>query len=519
MYWADEIAETILTRRPAKSIYRVHDYKTPSGRIHVGALRGVVVHGIVARALEARGQKVSYVYGFDDFDPMDGFPVYLPESFRQYMGMPLSAIPSPEPGFASFADYYAQEFTAVFRAMGFEPTILSMTEVYKSGQMNEAVRIALDNAAAVRKVYKEISGAERGEDWYPLSVVCPNCGKIGTTRTYAWDGELVSFRCEPTMVKWAQGCGHEGQISPFNGNAKLLWKVDWAAKWFLLQEDFETAGKDHMTKNGSFDVASAICRQAYNAEPPIGREFPYEWLLIGGKKMSSSKGVGASAKEVAEVLPGQLLAFLFSSTKPNRHLDFNLDGNTLPLLYDDYDRAIQAYNQDPASDLAKTIEYIKPAEQVVPTYTMRFSKVAFLSQMPNIDLWQMAEAEKGSPLSPEDRAELTERLTFAQRWLADFAPEEMRFTLQTTLPAITLTDAQKQFLQSIRDFMVSNQPDGVQLHEQIHALKTELNLPPKEAFGVIYQLFLAKDSGPQAGWFLAALDRDFVLERLSQALA
>ncbi|TSC96503.1 MAG: hypothetical protein CEN88_334, partial [Candidatus Berkelbacteria bacterium Licking1014_2] len=42
-----------------------------------------------------------------------------------------------------------------------------------------------------------------------------------------------------------------------------------------------------------------------------------------------------------------------------------------------------------------------------------------------------------------------------------------------------------------------------------------LHISPKAAFGAIYQLFLGKDSGPQAGWLLASLERKTVIERLN----
>jgi lysyl-tRNA synthetase class 1 len=51
----------------------------------------------------------------------------------------------------------------------------------------------------------------------------------------------------------------------------------------------------------------------------------------------------------------------------------------------------------------------------------------------------------------------------------------------------------------------------------VHALKNELGLPAKEAFGAIYLVFLGKPSGPQAGWFLASLDPAFVRARLREA--
>lgn len=516
MYWADDIAEQVLARK--KALFRVHDYKTPSGRIHIGSLRGVVIHSIVTRVLKAQGAKAEFTYGFDDYDPMDGFPVYLPESFRQYMGHPLSEIPSPESRAANFGSYYAKEFIEVFHSLGIEPTIVWSSELYKTGQFNEAIRISLDKAAIIRKIYKEVSGAERPDDWYALSVICPKCGHIGTTRVYAWDREQVSFRCEPAMVKWAVGCGYEGKISPFDGKSKLPWKVEWAAKWFIFKNDFETAGKDHMTKGGSFDVAAAIAHEVFETEPPIGRQYPYEFLLIGGKKMSSSKALGASAREVAEMLPTHLLHFFIARTKPSRHLEFEPGGMTVPLLYGEYDKAIAAYHTEPESDLAKTIQYTKTDDQVIPYHTMRFSQVAFLSQMPNVDVWQVAKEEKGSELSAEDKAELTDRLNYAKRWLADYAPDEFRFKLQEKLPQIALSESQKTFLKRVHELLSKGQLSGPELHEKLHELKNELGIPPKDAFSSIYQTFLAKDSGPQAGWFLAALDRDFVLKRLQEAI-
>ena len=58
---------------------------------------------------------------------------------------------------------------------------------------------------------------------------------------------------------------------------------------------------------------------------------------------------------------------------------------------------------------------------------------------------------------------------------------------------------------------------GEELHAHLHALRAEMGLTPRDAFGAIYQAFLGKDSGPQAGWFLTALDRQFVLRRLREA--
>jgi hypothetical protein len=59
-----------------------------------------------------------------------------------------------------------------------------------------------------------------------------------------------------------------------------------------------------MTRGGSFDRAGAIVEAIYGYPRPFS--IPYEWLLIGGKKMASSKGVGVPAADFAELLrPGR----------------------------------------------------------------------------------------------------------------------------------------------------------------------------------------------------------------------
>jgi lysyl-tRNA synthetase class 1 len=43
-----------------------------------------------------------------------------------------------------------------------------------------------------------------------------------------------------------------------------------------------------------------------------------------------------------------------------------------------------------------------------------------------------------------------------------------------------------------------------------------MGISPKDAFSAIYLSILGKDSGPQAGWLLASLDKEFVVKRLKE---
>ena len=505
MFWLDRIFGQIEAERKAKiasgTPLVVRDEKTPSGRVHIGSMRGVAIHGAIAERLAEAGVPHVFKYEFNDTDPMDGFPEYLPESFRQYMGMPLFRIPSPDGVAKNFAEYFADEFKSVITQSGFAPEFYRMSELYLSGQMDDAIRTALDRAADIRRIYREVSGSEKPDDWYPLNVICENCGKVGTTKVFAWDGTEVSYKCYKTAVKWAEGCEHEGKVSPFGGAATFPFKVEWPAKWKVVGVDIEGAGKDHTTKGGARDVAAHIAQEVFAYEVPINA--PYEFFLVGGKKMSSSKGQGSSAKEIADLVPAKIFRLALLGKEINQQVNFDPEGDTIPVLYDQYDKLADGYNATQDDDYARLFTYIH-ANRQVPTFAgelPRFSQVAFVVQMPHMDL------DKEFPQA--DKVELHERAEYAKRWLAKFAPEKFVFKLQEMLPAVELSASEKLNLASFAQFLESNPSASAEdMHTKLHELK---------AFKEIYKIFLGKESGPKAGWFLASLDRDFVRTRMSEA--
>jgi lysyl-tRNA synthetase class 1 len=253
---------------------------------------------------------------------------------------------------------------------------------------------------------------------------------------------------------------------------------------------------------------------------PVPYAFAYEFLLYGGKKMGSSKAVGATAAEILEVLRPELARFLIVRPLPRRQLEFDPRGETIPTLYDEYDRAAAAYFHEAENpDLARTFYYSRIAGDPPRSYRPRFAKVAYLLQMPTVDLPRAIAREKGAPLTEADREELEHRVADARRWLTAYAPEHYKFEVLARLPTSVamLTRVQRQYLARIAESLGGRAWTGEELHAHLHALKAEMGLTPREAFGAIYQAFLGKDSGPQAGWFLTALDPQFVVQRLREA--
>ncbi|MBP6923951.1 MAG: lysine--tRNA ligase [Candidatus Pacebacteria bacterium] len=523
MFWADAIADEV-ERRYASLISSgqpivIRDEKTASGQVHVGSLRSASMHAIVADVLKSRGHNVKFLFEINDFDPMDGIPNYLDTAtYEQYMGVPLCNIPSPEPGFDNFAEYYGQEYVSVLKKIGFGAEVYRASELYRSGAMNEMIQKALERRAVVRDIYFRISKSEKPEDWYPLNVICENCGNLSATKITGFDGELVDYTCSSDTIAWAKGCGHSGRMSPYNGNAKFPWKLDWAAKFVAQNVNFEGGGKDHYTKGGSRQVAEAICREIFDHEPPYG--VFNEFFLVGGKKMSSSKGNAASAREMTDILPPHILRLLLLKTPINRQLDFDPEGDAIPVLFDTYDKLAEKYWSGVRDDDSQVFNFIHlPDERAeLPVrYLPRFSQVAFLVQMPHMDIYDEVAKMKETELTDIDVAELDERVVYAKRWLKEYADDKFIFTLQQNIPKATqsLTEVQQSALKLLSDKIeLLETIDGQILHELIHEVKSESELSPKEFFGAIYTVFLGKDSGPKVGWFLSTLDKDFLIKRL-----
>jgi lysyl-tRNA synthetase class 1 len=519
MFWVDEIVDDILQKYPDKKEFILRDEKTLSGRVHVGSLRGVVIHGIVAQALNERGHKARFVFEFNDVDPMDSLPGYLdPEVYNQYMGMPLRDIPAPDGKAKNFAEYWGEEFLKVINGIGIYPEIVRAGELYDSGVYNEWIEKILSHPDEIRAIYKEVSGSEKADDWFPLQVVCEKCGKVGSTKVKGWNGKEVSYVCLPDMVEWAKGCGHEGEVSPFDGKGKLPWKVEWPVKWAGNKVDIEGAGKDHCAAGGSHDVGERISEEIL--ESPTPYNIPYEFFLIGGAKMSSSKGGANSAMEVFESVPPELLRFLMTRTQPSQPIEFNLDGPTIPRLYDQYDETAEHYfgSEKTFPDLDRLFHFSQiDAEHVEEHYRPRFSRVNFLIQMPHLEYLDEIKKLKGSDLNELDTDEAEARQNFAQMWLENFATDDFVFEIQKEIPesAHDLSAEQKSFLATLAESISDESLQDEDLHSKIHEVRKASTLEARDAFGAQYQSILGKNSGPQVGWFFSALDRKFLVERFN----
>lgn len=529
MIWVDREVEKIKKRK--LPLEWVDDMKTPSGRVHVGALRGVVIHDLLYKVLLENKVKSKFTYVFDDHDPMDAIPSYLDFSkWEKYSGMQLYKIPSPEKGYKNFAQYYAEEFKKVFNSINCHPEIIWGSDLYNSGRMNEVIREVLDNVNVVRQIYNRRFERKKPKDWHPFNIVCENCKKIGTTYVYEWDGKDVHYRCEEKMVAWAKGCGHNGKISPYDGNGKLGWREDWAAKWKVIGVTVEGAGKDHMTAGGSYDTAKEFCEKVLNYPAPY--PVAYEWFTVGGKSMSSSKGIGVSAAEVSSILPSHILRFFIMRTPIHTAIDFNPYGETIPNIFDDYDRCMNAYfdkledkipegkEGEVISDFARILELSKvrplPKKRL---FIPRFRTIINLLKT-HTDIPAFFEKHKGEKLTAEEREILKERTKYAQIYLKNYAAEQERITFLEDSPKdLKLSKSQEVFFKSlVAKLSVSGKTDRERIQDIIFASLKENKLSPREVFPVFYQILIGRDSGPKAADLILEFGLKKVITRLKELL-
>jgi lysyl-tRNA synthetase class 1 len=355
------------------------------------------------------------------------------------------------------------------------------------------------------------------ENWYPFQPFCPECGKTGTTLTTDWDGELVTFECLPNKVEWATGCGYKGKISPFGGKGKFLWKVDWPSHWKVLGVTIEGAGKDHSSAGGSRDMANEICKHILKTEIPF--DIPYEWILIRGAKMSSSKGVGTSAREFTELFPPTVGRFLFANKHYNQVLDFDPAAGSIPDLFDLFDQGARIFWKQEEGDLrlGRSFDLAQNGSTTTPIFLPRFRDVAKWMQHPELNLIEEFEKIKGSSLTAEEKVFLEERKMYAQLWIDRYAPEEYQLTPSKELPtaASELSTEQVSFLEEIHTLIDSKEWDAQELQQAIFGT-AKVGIGARQGFQAIYLAYLGKTAGPRAAWLLLSLDKNFRDERMAQ---
>jgi lysyl-tRNA synthetase class 1 len=293
--FADEVIAEAGRRSPGKPIV-VASGLSPSGPIHLGNLREVMVPHLVADEIRRRGVECVHILSWDDFDRLRKVPAGIDPSFAEHVGKPLTSVPAPAgSAYPNWAEHFRAPMADALARLGVEFRGIGQTEMYTSGAYTAQVLLAMreraridavlgqyrtrprqaaaaavaagldvragDDASAEEATAEEAaaqgSGAAAEEDgatsagYFPYKPYCSVCERDLTT--------VTSYDDATTELSYTCACGHAETIRlTEHRRGKLVWKVDWPMRWAYEGVVFEPSGVDHQAPGSSFTVGGRL---------------------------------------------------------------------------------------------------------------------------------------------------------------------------------------------------------------------------------------------------------------------
>ncbi len=518
MYWADKLADEVISRNPDKEEYVCAAGISPSGSIHIGNFRDIATSLFVVKALQRKGRKARLLFSWDEFDRMRKVPVNVAKvrgDMEKYIGCPYVDVPNPfDTDDKNYAEYFEHEFEASIRKFGIELDYRHQAEKYRRGDYTEHILTALRKRGQIFDILDSFrtQDAVEGERerYYPVSIYCPECGKDTTTITE------LSEDC--TRAKFECKCGCHGDFDfERDHNCKLAWKVDWPMRWMAEGVDFEPGGKDHASPGGSYDTSRRIAKEIFGIEAPLFQG--YEFIGIKGTtgKMSGSSGLNLTPEFLLNVYQPEVILWLYSRSEPTKAFDFCFDDGILR-QYFEFDRQYNAYRDGTADEYTRTvIENCLTTDREISTVSMPLlvqlgSIVDF-----NIPMMEVIFEKIGTPYKYKD---FSERLGLARYWLEYCAPENANRLLPRRAWDVyeTLTDPEKAEIGLLYAYLKDNDYSMDELQTRLYDIpkasfegeadKKALKEAQGRFFKNVYRLLIGKETGPRLYLFLYAIEKE-----------
>lgn len=504
MKWLNDIVDEVNKLYPEGELI-VESGISPSGSYHMGYLREILTCEAVLLELKRRGRQAKHIHFVDDQDGFRKVPANLPPEYEKYLGQPLCDMPAPDYSGKSYADYCLEPFLDSVAKLGVEIEVTRSHEKYRAGYFTEAIETVLAHFEEVKKVLEDISGRKTDEQWSPIQV---------NENGYLKKRKFISIDKSNKTIKYLDKNGQEQSIKYDGGQVKLDWRIDWPARWWKLKVHVEPFGKDHATKGGSYETGKGLMEKVFKASPPF--PIPYDFINQAGKtkKMSASKGDAIKMEDVVKVLPPEVVRYFVFRSSPTKLLFF--DPENVAKLIDEFAELLAKKDKD--DDDKQLIELCENGvDSVVSSVPFSHLVASYQSALrdPAKTLDIISRTEHSSAVKDEEQIILAE-IKFIDSWLDNWAPEDIKFSLDNPANPSEFSDQEKTFLKELAKKIESVPSDahGEWFHKAIYEFKDTTELEPKELFGAVYKALIGKTSGPRAGWFLSILPRDVLVERL-----
>ena len=479
---------------------RVSTGISPSGEIHVGNLREILTGDIIYKSILKTGRESTFIYLADDIDPLRKVYPFLPQTYSEHVGKPLRDIPAPK-GEGKYSEYFLKPFIGAMEKLDIKPKIIRSGDLYRDGKFGELTTEVIRKKEKIKEILERLSGRELENDWFPYNPKCSKCGRINSTKVTGNSENVVNYTCS---------CGNEGESDVFKEDGKLPWRIEWPAKWKILNVTVEPFGKDHGTVGGSYDTGKEISEKIFNYTAPI--PLIYERILLKGKgAMHSSTGINIPAGEILTFAPPEIVRYIMARVPPTRHIDFDPEAGFLNTM-DEFERLLKLRNDGKISDDQSWILDMSMAGrsyEALPDYRHITTLVQIYESDQRIKEILASERK----VYPEHI--LMETINLARRWIQAYAPKSVKFKILGKSDPVELNEKERILLcelwAGIRD-MEEMDPDKI--HQLSRKVIEKTGIPLSEGFKCIYKALIGKESGPRLGYFLSVAPRDKIRERM-----
>ncbi len=518
--WLDKVAHETVAREKdlgrRLSLIRVESGLGASGLPHIGSVGDAIRSYGVKLALETAGYKSELIAYSDDFDGLRKVPAGFPAWLKDYIAHPVSRIPDPFDCHGSYAEHVGFLLRDSMDKLGVEYRFQSGAEAYKSGLLNEQIRQILTHSKSIGKKINELVGQSKYEEKLPYTPVCKQCDRIYVTQSLSFNPkkDLVHYKCMGTRLgdKFVNGCGYEGDAKITDGNGKLMWKVEFAARWAAFDIRFEAYGKE---LTDSVKINDWVAEHALKYPPPYHARYEL-FQDKSGRKISKSVGNLVTPAEWLEYAsPESLRLLMYKRIVGTR----NVSLDDIPVYMEDFDDLEEYYfsrkrDPNPMKDSKQRGLYEYTMLLKVPSTKGVHVPYRLLAQLASVAPSKVADDFVVKRLVAygmvkEQSPELARRIAWAAKWAA----REGRTTGTVVKVSSKAGKAAREFATAIKKL---SEPEQIQ-NAAFEVLKKN-GLKPGEFFPVVYSILLGSDRGPRLGPYVVDAGPQNVSEAIRKAI-
>jgi len=499
--WLDKVAQETIDREKKLgrdlSLVRVESGLGASGLPHIGSVGDAIRSYGVKLALETLGYRSELVAYSDDFDGLRKVPSGFPPWLKDYISHPVSRIPDPFDCHPSYAEHVGSLLRESLDKLGVEYTFQSGTEAYASGKLNEQIRAIVSHYRSIGKKINELVGQSKYEEALPYTPVCKNCERIYVTQSLSYNprSDAVHYKCVGTKLgdRFVKGCGHEGDVKISEGEGKLMWKVEFAARWAAFDIRFEAYGKE---LTDSVKINDWVAEKVLHHPPPFHARYEL-FQDKSGRKMSKSVGNLVTPVEWLEYASAESLRLLMYKRIIGAR---NVSLEDVPTYMDEFDDLEEYYfskqrdpNQMKDARLRGLYEYtmlLNPRKAKGAHVPYRLLAQLALVAPPGAVEEFVVKRLASYGLVTGSPAELSTRIAWAAKWARreGVAPTEKP----------ELSPLAKKAVESFANALIDARNAEAIQNAAFDAAKGN-GLKPGEFFPIVYSILLGSNKGPRLG--------------------